>query len=159
MVDLVIKNGLVVTPGGTIRGGLAVSDGRIVQIGDDTALLGARCQVDAEGNFVLPGAIDPHTHLHTTGDEVMPFFSQGIKTESISAAVNGITTVVSTPFMSLPPHMPRQLPKLKEERETASQSSFVDFKFNVVVLTDTHISEMTEMTREGFNSFKLFMGF
>ena len=63
MEDLVIKNGLVVTPQGIVRGGLAVRKEKILQIGADNSLPKASLEVDAKGNYILPGLIDPHVHI------------------------------------------------------------------------------------------------
>jgi dihydroorotase-like cyclic amidohydrolase len=141
---------------GTIRGGLAVTGGRITQVGSDVSLPEAASVVDAQGKLVLPGVIDPHTHLHSIIDQSQ-LFSDAIKTESVSASVSGITTVVSTPFV--PTDMQKQLPKLREQREEACKNSFIDFKFNTIIFYDSHIEEMAELTKEGFSLFKFLMGY
>jgi N-acyl-D-aspartate/D-glutamate deacylase len=60
--DLVIKNGTIVDGSGApaFRAGLAVSGGRIVEIG--TISGGAARVIDASDLIVAPGFIDPHTH-------------------------------------------------------------------------------------------------
>jgi len=61
--DLLLKNGLVVTPSGAIRGGLAISGERIVGVGSEETLGGARREIDLQGKIVMPGLFDPHVHL------------------------------------------------------------------------------------------------
>src|ERR1700683_130284 len=61
--DVVIRNAQVVTPQGTILGGIAVRDGIIQQIGTDDSLPDAARVIDASGAFVIPGLIEPHAHL------------------------------------------------------------------------------------------------
>ena len=61
--DLTIRNGVVVTPTGLVRGGLSVTDGVITQIGADHLLTTGATDVDAGGKHLLPGIIDPHVHL------------------------------------------------------------------------------------------------
>ena len=51
MEDLVIKNGLVVTPHDTVRGGLAIRNEKILQIGADDSLPKANLEVEVEGSF------------------------------------------------------------------------------------------------------------
>ena len=65
-MDLIIKNGTVVTPSGMYKADVGVQDGKIVEI---AASIPAEAKevVDAAGKLVLPGAIDGHTHL------AMPF--------------------------------------------------------------------------------------
>ena len=91
MEDLVIKNGLVVTPQGTIRGGLVVRSGKILQIGTDDSLPKANIEVDAKGNYVLPGLIDPHVHIGRAAEED---FTSQLRSESASAAISGVTTFI-----------------------------------------------------------------
>ena len=47
--DLLLKNGLVVTPSGAIRGGLAITGERIVGVGTEEALGSARREIDLKG--------------------------------------------------------------------------------------------------------------
>ena len=62
MHDLVLKNGLVVTPDAEIRGGIAIQGERIVAVGADANLGTAKHEIDLEGKIVLPGLFDPHIH-------------------------------------------------------------------------------------------------
>jgi len=52
--DLLLKNGLVVTPSGAIRGGLAITGERIVGIGTEETLGSARREIDLKGKIVMP---------------------------------------------------------------------------------------------------------
>ena len=63
MTSLVVKNALVVTPTGIVRGGVACDDGVIVQVGGDQSLPVSAEVIDAEGKWLIPGVIDPHTHI------------------------------------------------------------------------------------------------
>jgi len=63
MVDLVVRNGLVVTPGGVVRGGLAIDGERIAAVGADTTLPQARRVIDAREQWVIPGLIDAHVNM------------------------------------------------------------------------------------------------
>lgn len=62
VTDLVIKNCKVVTPSETISAGVSVNGGKIVAIAQDHELPDARRTIDAQGHFLLPGAVDPHHH-------------------------------------------------------------------------------------------------
>lgn len=66
MMDLLIKNGTIVTATESFVADLAVKDGKITAIGKDLDT-DAKEIVDATGKLVLPGAIDAHTHM------AMPF--------------------------------------------------------------------------------------
>jgi len=157
VADLVIKNGLVVTPTGVIKGGLAITGDKITEVGSNELLPKTDFEVDAGGNFVLPGIIDPHAHLHRVGEGPALLFSEAIKTESVSGAVSGTTTVVSTAYT--PIETPKQLATLRELREAGNKNSFINFKFNTVIFFDSHIEEIPELVKEGFNVFKFLMGY
>ena len=78
LVDLVIKNGNLVTPSGILKAGVAIDNGKIVAIATNANLPAACSVIDASGRHVMPGAIDPHVHLGTyTGS-----FEQDVKTET-----------------------------------------------------------------------------
>ena len=65
-MDLIIKNGTIVTATDMYSADIAVKDGKISEIGENLSGDGVEV-VDASGKLVLPGAIDVHTHL------AMPF--------------------------------------------------------------------------------------
>ena len=62
-MELVVKNGLVVTPAGVIRGGLVAEEGVITHVGADATIPDRADAIDAGGKWVIPGIIDPHTHV------------------------------------------------------------------------------------------------
>ena len=61
--ELIIRNGLLVTAVGRTEGDLRIRNGTIAEIGRNLpAAAGAR-EIDAKGMLVIPGGVDPHTHL------------------------------------------------------------------------------------------------
>ena len=65
--DLVLKNGWVVTPEETVRGGVAISNGKFVAIGTDESLPEGKAVIDLAGKHILPGLIDAHVHFRDPG--------------------------------------------------------------------------------------------
>src|SRR2546428_6862711 len=63
MLDLVIRGGDVVTPQGVGRWDVAVQGERIVAVGLHDPRTEAGRVIDAAGKIVVPGGIEPHTHL------------------------------------------------------------------------------------------------
>ena len=59
-MDLVVKNGTLVTPSGPLKTDLGVVGSHIAGITND--LMGSTV-IDAAGCYVLPGGMDPHVHL------------------------------------------------------------------------------------------------
>ena len=69
-VDIVVRNGTIVTEAARFQADIGIRGERIVQLGGE--LTGNR-EIDASGRLVLPGAIDAHVHLtspETDPDEV-----------------------------------------------------------------------------------------
>ncbi|HEX9118271.1 MAG TPA: dihydropyrimidinase [Anaerolineae bacterium] len=89
--ETLIRGGTLVLPQGEVRGDLLIAGGRIVRIGENLAADGATV-VDATGCVVLPGLVDPHTHIQLdTGIYKTPDnWEIGTRT----AACGGVTTVV-----------------------------------------------------------------
>ncbi len=63
IADLVIKNGVVVTPEEEFKGGVAIKDEKFVCIGTDDTLPKGKEEIDAKGKHILPGIIDGHVHF------------------------------------------------------------------------------------------------
>ncbi|MHA2143512.1 MAG: amidohydrolase family protein, partial [Candidatus Thorarchaeota archaeon] len=90
-LDLIIKNGKIVTVSDTYTADIGVSEGKIVTIGQSLADNGAKV-VDAKGKYVFPGGIDVHVHLQLpfSGTISADDFENGTK----AAACGGVTTVL-----------------------------------------------------------------
>jgi dihydropyrimidinase len=90
-MSVVLKNGLVVTATGSFVADVRVEGEKIASIGTNLAAKADEV-VDAAGMYVLPGAIDPHTHIE------MPYMSttsaDDWRTGSVAAACGGTTTVI-----------------------------------------------------------------
>ncbi|RQG98649.1 dihydroorotase [Natrarchaeobius oligotrophus] len=92
-VDTVVTNGTLVSSSGTVDGGVAIADGTIVAVGDESHLPAAAETVDAGGRLVMPGIVDPHVHF----DGPNPLFDgprETYEAGSEAAALGGVTTVI-----------------------------------------------------------------
>jgi dihydropyrimidinase len=89
---ILIRNGTLVLPEGEGRGDVLISDQRIVEVGANLAPDAATQVIDATRCVVLPGLVDPHTHIQLdTGIYKTPDnWAIGTRT----AACGGVTTVV-----------------------------------------------------------------
>src|SRR5262245_32850314 len=93
-LDLLIRNGTIVTASDTVRCDVGVKDGKIAVLGRN---LGDAAEiVDATDKLVLPGGVDSHVHV----DEP-PFYGvlnvDDFRSATRSAACGGTTTIV--PFV------------------------------------------------------------
>jgi dihydropyrimidinase len=117
---------------------------------------GADRVIDATGLYVIPGAVDGHTHME------MPFggtFSvDTFETGTRAAAFGGTTTIIDFAIQS----------KGKSLREgldlwhaKADGKCAIDYGFHMIVsdVTDSSLKEMDLVVDEGVTSFKLFMAY
>jgi dihydroorotase-like cyclic amidohydrolase len=148
MVDLVIKNGFVCTENGVIKGGLAIKDGIIIQVGADVSLPEAGKTYDADGKIIFPGLIEPHCHLglnHGEGDlSGLARYYNDIETESKTAAVGGITTINTTTLLDGRPMRERI-----EEAKRGIGRAYTDFRFYPTAYTDDHFAELDDLVKQG----------
>src|SRR3990172_12738916 len=144
--DLVFKNGLVVTPGGTIDGGVAILDGKIVAVGGDSFLPASKRQIDLAGKHLLPGVIDPEVHLG--GHRAL---ADDFRSETRAAAASGVTTwgmqLVSLAITGGTDKVkgPADIPSFTKAMPIfyqASRSAAIDFFLTPIVSTDEHVKEI-----------------
>src|SRR5579859_1733252 len=96
MLDVVVSSGLAVLPSGAEKADIGVSGGKIAAPGS-LAALGAGRVVDAAGQIVIPGGIDPHVHCRWP--VVVPGTTQHHMTDgparvSQAALFGGTTTII-----------------------------------------------------------------
>ena len=162
LVDVVVKNGKIVTPMGIVNAGVAINEGKIVNLSTDANLPRADRTIDAGGNYILPGVIDAHVHLKG-------YNKTEIIDETKSAAAGGVTTVFqhnqSTNFKrALTPSGKKfstqeDLVSFKDVFEPClkilNESTIVDHGFNFGILSDEQASEIPEYAAKfGVTSFK-----
>jgi len=153
-MDLIIKNGKIVTPSESFVADIGVSGGKIVALGKDLDASGAKV-VDAKGKYVLPGAIDAHTHLQ------MPFggtvSADSYESGTRAAACGGVTTVFDYAIQRKGKGI---VETVEARRKLAEGGACVDFAFHCAI-TDlnggTLLDEFAASVAYGVPSFKCFM--
>ncbi|GHV56742.1 dihydroorotase [Synergistales bacterium] len=86
--SLLIKNGKIVTPSGTVTGDLLAENGLISAIGGGVTSADAEV-IDASGLWVSPGLVDIHCHLREPGYE----YKEDIESGTAAAAKGGFTLI------------------------------------------------------------------
>ena len=155
MADLTLRNGIVVTPTGLVRGGLAASGGVITQIGADPDLPAGEKDVDVGGKYILPGIIDPHVHLGIGPGAGPEKVRADFISESQDAAAGGVTTMITTTLFGSESRGEAAELAIKE----GNRHSFVDFRLTAVMLTREHLREADALFKAGIRSFKFFLGY
>ena len=94
MNRVLIKNAKIVNEGRIFEGDVLIEDDLIVEIAETISAKSADCKiVDAEGNYLMPGAIDDQVHFREPG-----LTHKGdIESESRAAVAGGITSFIEQP--------------------------------------------------------------
>lgn len=145
--DLLLSNGEIVLPGeGVVRGSVAVKAGVIAAILAPGETATADRVIDCTDRFVLPGAIDPHTHIG--------FGAKGEDwtTESRTAALGGVTGLM-TFWRS--EDLGASTDAWRAEGEA---KSIIDFGFHFGVTSRSHVEQFPELARRfGVTSLKVYL--
>ena len=163
MLDLMIKNALVVLPGGAEKVCVGVRDGKIVSIGSDE--MESQKTIDAAGKILIPGGVEGHAHIWepmhegwTNGKEEWLADSEGT---TRAALFGGTTSVASFAFMDVhSTEVIYNVAKAVETRKKVFQNhSFTHFVFHPVLTgtpSDETIESIKQAIEEGTTSFKVF---
>ena len=172
MLDLIIKGGQVVTPNGVNELDVGVQGGKIATVSVPGALeVEARRTIDASGKYVIPGGIEPHTHIGIPVPETWSGQSEVItappESSSRAAAFGGVTTLVD--FAGSLPITPGATPdrdpimkQIEARRNAFNGHSYVDYAFHYILAGEVPpntIGEIGEAIQAGVASFKIFTTF
>ncbi|MFS4438930.1 dihydropyrimidinase [Paracoccaceae bacterium GXU_MW_L88] len=153
MTSTVIKNGTIVTADLTYKADVRVEGGKITEIGEN---LSGDNQLDATGCYVMPGGIDPHTHLE------MPFMgtysSDDFESGTRAALAGGTTMVVD---FALPSPGQGLLDALRMW-DNKSGRAHCDYAYHMAITWwgEQVFDEMETVVKDrGITSFKHFMAY
>ncbi|MGW6659689.1 dihydroorotase [Rhodococcus sp. NPDC055024] len=149
---LMVLNGILVTPTGLLDADLLCTDGIITAIVDRGFGVPADEVIDASGQLVFPGFIDPHVHSRDPGNTHKETFERA----TLGALCGGVTTVLE---------MPNAVPAVStaaifEKRKAHhAQSAWVDFGLWGLALGDANAAEIPKMFDAGAIGVKFFWGY
>ena len=172
MLDLLIHGGTVVTPSGVGQFDIGIQGEKIVLISARNSIIDeANRYIDATGKYVLPGGIEPHTHIATRVSEEWAgrpgVMTQSPEAASRAAAHGGVTTYIDFAGGMEGTEEGDQsdksiMARLDARRGVFSGHSYTDFAFHFTfageVPTRT-IEEIGEAVQSGVSSFKIFTTF
>ncbi len=155
-MDLLIKNVTVVTATDTYRADIRVSGEKIVQIGDALDAESTTRVIDATGKYVLPGGIDPHTHLASPGQGTVT--ADDYRSGTIAAACGGTTSIINFCFQDKGDSLDYSL---NRHVQNAADSAAIDYGFHAMIsaLTAAVQDEIATLPARGVTSIKLFMAY
>lgn len=153
-MSLLIKNGIIGDREKSYRADLLIDGERIAEVAEQIVCDGCDV-VDAEGCYVVPGGIDPHTHvmLENAAGKV----SDGFRAATEAAILGGTTTIVEHPAF-VENGAPLFLP-LEKTLAEGSGNSFTDFGIHMVFQRyDAGVSrELEDAVKQGFATGKVYL--
>src|SRR3989440_3633979 len=155
-MSVLIKGGRIITAADDYVGDVYVEGERISLIGESLDVPADRV-IDAAGKYVLPGCVDPHTHLD------MPFGGtvtiDDVEAGQTAAAFGGTTCHVD---FVIQPQGRTFASALEEWRAKANGRQVIDMGYHMAV-TDLKeggtLEELASLADQGVTSYKLFMAY
>ena len=152
----IIKNGYISTDSEVFRGDILIEDEKIAEVGENLECEGAEV-IDASGMYVLPGAVDVHTHMDLDVGiaRAIDDFYDG----TVAAACGGTTTIVD--HMAFGPAGCSLWHQVDEYHRLADGNAVIDYGFHGVMqhpITADRLREIGEIKeKEGISSVKVYM--
>jgi dihydropyrimidinase len=153
-VKTLIQGGTVVTATETVTADVLIDDEKVAAIGTGLAAQPDRT-IEATGRYVMPGAVDVHTHMDLPFGG--SFCSDDFGTGTRAAAFGGTTTIVDFALQDYGETLRAGLDRWHGK----ARSSYIDYGFHMIVreVNDQVLKEMDTLVGEGVTSFKLFMAY
>jgi len=152
MQKYLIKNSTVVNEGQSKVLDVLIANGRIEKIGPALQSTGAVTEINGEGKFLLPGAIDDQVHFREPGLT----HKATIYTEAKAAVAGGVTSFMEMPN-TVPPAFTQDL--LEDKYQIAAGSSLANYSFFMGTSNDnTAEALLTNKKKKEVCGIKIFMG-
>ncbi len=155
---VLIRGGTVVTADQEQKADVLCVNGKVVALGSDAASLAptGTTTIDASGQYVMPGGIDPHTHMQLPfmGTTTMDDFYTG----TAAGLAGGNTTIIDFVI----PNPQQSLMEAYHTWRDWAKKSAGDYSFHVAITwwdETVHADMATLVQQEGVNSFKHFMAY
>jgi len=153
-----ITNGTIVTGEASYGADVLIDGETIARIGRDVAGAGTTIDetIDATGRYVIPGAIDVHTHMELPfgGTFAKDTFESG----SRAAAFGGTTCIID---FAVQPRAGSLREGLDAWHAKAEGNTVIDYGFHMIMsdVNDGSLAEMDTLVAEGVPDFKLFTAY
>ncbi|WP_369617660.1 dihydroorotase [Flavobacterium sp. CFS9] len=151
MNKVLIKNAKIVNEGSIFEGDVLIENDLIVEVADSISLKTSDCKViDAEGNYLIPGAIDDQVHFREPG-----LTHKGdIESESRAAVAGGITSFIEQPN-TVPNAVTQEI--LEDKYQVAAVKSFANYSF-MMGATNDNLEEVLKTNPKNVAGIKIFLG-
>ncbi|HZE78085.1 MAG TPA: amidohydrolase family protein [Nitrososphaeraceae archaeon] len=140
-------SGVVIPKLGIIQANILIEDGKIKDFAKSVENIQATKIINANGKYILPGVIDPHVHYG-----VFTPIDHAAKTESRSAAVGGVTTMMRMVRLSNSYH------KIIDHLNASKCTHYIDYSIHASILNTSQLAELQFLKEKmGISSFKIYM--
>lgn len=151
MSTVLIRNAKIVNEGVIFEGDILIENEFIKEIAEKISPKSSDCVIiDAEGSYVMPGAIDDQVHFREPGLT----HKGNIETESRAAVAGGITSFIEQPN-TVPNAVTQEL--LEDKYQIASQKSYANYSF-MMGGTNDNLEEVLKTNPRNVAGIKLFLG-
>ena len=147
--DILITNasGVVIPKVGIVQTNIMIEDGKIKALRKSIDNIQASRKINANRKYILPGAIDPHVHYG-----VYTPIEEAAQTESRSAAVGGVTTMIRMLRLR------ESYKNVKKHLEASKCAHHIDYSIHASILSSDQVKDIAILRKEfGINSFKIYM--
>jgi len=151
MNRILIKNAKIVNEGTIFEGDVLIEDDFIVDIAESISVKSNATKIiDAEGNYLIPGAIDDQVHFREPG-----LTHKGdIASESKAAIAGGITSFIEQPN-TVPNAVTQEI--LEDKYQIAATNSYANYSF-MMGATNDNLEEILKTNPKNVAGIKIFLG-
>ena len=151
MNRILIKNAKIVNEGQIFEGDVLIENQYIAEIAESISAKSSTTQIiDAEGNYLIPGAIDDQVHFREPG-----LTHKGdIASESRAAVAGGVTSFIEQPN-TVPNAVTQEL--LAQKYDIAAQTSYANYSF-MMGATNDNLEEVLKTDPKNVAGIKIFLG-
>ncbi|MCB8747342.1 dihydropyrimidinase [Rhodoferax sp. U2-2l] len=156
MSSILIRGGTVVNADHAFQADVLTQDGQIIAVGPDLQAPAGATVVDAGGQYVMPGGIDPHTHMQ------LPFMGTTTMDDFFTGTAAGLAGGTTSIIDFVIPNPKQSLMEAYQTWRGWAEKSAADYGFHVAVTwwDESVKRDMgTLVQQEGVNSFKHFMAY
>lgn len=151
MSTVLIRNAKIVNEGAIFEGDILIENEFIKEIAEKISPKSSDCVIiDAEGSYVMPGAIDDQVHFREPGLT----HKGNIETESRAAVAGGITSFIEQPN-TVPNAVTQEL--LEDKYQIAAKTSYANYSF-MMGGTNDNLDEVLKTNPRNVAGIKLFLG-
>ena len=155
-MSILIRGGTVLNADREFRADVLCEDGKIIAVGENLVAPAGAEIIDTGGQYVMPGGIDPHTHMQ------LPFMGTVTADDFFTGTAAGLAGGTTSIIDFVIPNPKQSLMEAYQNWRGWAEKSAGDYSFHVAVTwwDETVHADMGKLVRDcGVNSFKHFMAY